>query len=93
MSKGVVFSLGSALAATILAGNIGAGGGRVAERGYVIALWAGAAICAISACGSSLLSSRWSGRTPNAAAPGDRVAVDDAELAAAGLVGVEARED
>ncbi len=35
------FSLGSALAASILAANIARGSTQVTERGYVTALWVG----------------------------------------------------
>lgn len=86
------FSLGSALAASILAGNLVRGSTQVTERGYVTALWVGTAICALSAGTSWLLSRTQAPISPQALAEPerDRLAVEDAELATAGLVGVEA---
>jgi hypothetical protein len=49
------FSLGSALTASILAGHR-VPGGPVSEHGYVVALWVGTAVCALSAGMSWLLS-------------------------------------
>jgi predicted MFS family arabinose efflux permease len=88
----VGFSIGSALAASILAGNIARGSTQVTERGYVAALWVGTAICALSACASWLLSRTQAPISLQALAEPerDRLAVEDAELATAGLVGVEA---
>jgi MFS family permease len=88
------FSVGSAVAATILAGNTLPSGNQIAERGYVVALWVGTAVCGISAATSWLLSYRVGGRRqspPDTA--GRRVALDDAELSSAGLVGVESDGD
>ena len=88
----VGFSIGSALAASILAGNIARGSTQVTERGYVTALWIGTAICALSASASWLLSRTQVPISPQALAEPERerLAVEDAELATAGLVGVEA---
>jgi MFS family permease len=88
----VGFSIGSALAASILAGNIARGSTQVTERGYVAALWVGTAICALSACASWLLSRTQAPISLQALAEPERerLAVEDAELATAGLVGVEA---
>lgn len=49
VSRSIGFSVGSALAASILAGNLIDRGTQVGEHGYVTALWVGTAICAISA--------------------------------------------
>jgi MFS family permease len=83
------FSLGSALVASILAGNTFAG--RVGEHGYVTALWVGTAACALSAGASWLLSRRRETPSPLAMAVGERerIALEEAELASAGLVGIE----
>jgi MFS family permease len=88
----VGFSIGSAVTASILAGNIARGSTQVTERGYVTALWVGTAICALSASASWLLSRRQAPVSPRALAEPERerLAVEDAELATAGLVGVEA---
>jgi MFS family permease len=88
------FSIGSAVAATILAGNTLPGGTQIAERGYVIALWVGTAVCAVSAGTTCLLSYRAGTRSlPPADMADRRLALDDAELSSAGLVGVESDDD
>ena len=88
------FSVGSAVAATILAGNTVPGGNQIAERGYVTALWVGTGVCAISAAMSWLLSYGAGGRRQRPLDTADRrVALDDAELSSAGLVGVESDGD
>jgi MFS family permease len=83
------FSLGSALVASILAGNTF--DGRVGEHGYVTALWVGTAACALSAGASWLLSRHRETPSPLAMAAGERerIALEEAELASAGLVGIE----
>jgi MFS family permease len=83
------FSLGSALVASILAGNTVRG--RVGEHGYVAALWVGTAACTLSAGASWLLSRRAETASPRAMAAQERerVSLEDAELASAGLVGIE----
>jgi predicted MFS family arabinose efflux permease len=88
------FSLGSALAASILAGNTDHGGSQVTERGYVIALWMGTAVCALSAAASWLLSRGEATTSPEALASADRerLAIEDAELASAGLLGIETEQ-
>jgi predicted MFS family arabinose efflux permease len=85
------FALGSAVAASILAGNLIPGTTQVTERGYVTALWIGAAICVVSAAASWLLTPRQKTISPRALAESKRgrLAVDDAELATAGLIGIE----
>jgi predicted MFS family arabinose efflux permease len=86
----VGFSLGSAAAASILAGDTADHGRAVLEGGYVTALWIGAIICAASAAISGLLS-RGNPR-PDADALGGtarrEVATEDAELGTAGLSGI-----
>jgi MFS family permease len=86
------FSLGSALAASVLAADTIHHGADVLERGYTKALWIGVAICVASAALSWLLSRR----APAAPAPGaldeaarDSLAAEEAELATAGLAGGE----
>jgi MFS family permease len=87
----VGFSLGSALVASILAGNTVAG--RVGEHGYVTALWVGTAACALSAAASWLLSRGAGSVSPQAmsAVERERLVREEAELASAGLVGIEGR--
>jgi MFS family permease len=87
----VGFSLGSAVAASILAGNTIDHGHTVLQAGYVDALWVGTAICALSAAASALLT-----RGGSAVGPGPQddsstqaLAMEDAELGSAGLFGVE----
>jgi MFS family permease len=86
------FSLGSAFVASILAGNTVLG--RVSERGYVTALWVGTAACAISAAVSWSLSRRREMASPTAIDAGERerIALEEAELASAGLVGIEGEQ-
>jgi MFS family permease len=86
------FSLGSALAASILAGSTDHGGRQVTERGYVTALWVGTAVCALSAGASWLLSRGAQTTAPDSlsARERERLALEDAELAGAGLAGFEA---
>jgi MFS family permease len=50
------FSLGSAIAATILAGNLVPLSGQVTERGYAVALWVATGACAAAGVVSFLLS-------------------------------------
>jgi MFS family permease len=86
------FSLGSALAASVLAADTIHHGADVLERGFTKALWIGVAICVAAAALSWLLSRR----APAGPAPGalgdaerDRLATEEAELASAGLAGGE----
>ncbi len=92
--RSIGFSLGSALAATILAGSIAPGAMQVTERGYVTALWVGSVVCALSAGASWLLSRGEDMMSPQAMAPADRMrlAVEEAELASAGVVGIEGEQ-
>jgi predicted MFS family arabinose efflux permease len=88
------FSLGSALAASILAGNTDHGGRQVTERGYVVALWVGTAVCVLSAAASWVLYRGEQSTSPHALSIPDRerLALEDAELASAGLVGIETEQ-
>jgi len=72
------FSLGSALAAAILAAHTT--DVHPCERGYVVALWVSVVVCALAAVVAWVLP----GRTQVT-----REAVQDAELGGAGLVGIE----
>jgi MFS family permease len=87
------FSLGSALAASILAGNTDHGGSQVTERGYVIARGGHSGLCAL---GCRVLASlaRRATTSPEALASADRerLAIEDAELASAGLLGIETEQ-
>jgi predicted MFS family arabinose efflux permease len=87
----VGFSLGSAVAASILAGDTADGGRAVLEGGYVRALWVATIVCVISAVVSGLLARN---STPSEAGrirdlSRRELAVEDAELGAAGLIGLE----
>jgi MFS family permease len=87
--RSIGFSIGSALAASILAGALLAGG-RPSEHGYLTAIWIGSAIC-VAAAVMPLLIARRSTVVPGTLAPEERsrLGVEDAELGAAGLVGIE----
>lgn len=78
------FSLGSALAASILAADTPSGQHLPVEGGYTLVLWVGTAICVAAAVLAWVLPGR--GRA------GDRreevLGEEDAELASAGLVGL-----
>jgi MFS family permease len=89
--RSIGFSLGSALTAAILASNLTRGATQVTEQGYVEALWVGSAVCVFSAGGSWLLSHGENTMAPEAMAAADRrrLALDEAELATAGVVGIE----
>jgi MFS family permease len=86
----VGFSIGSALTASIVAGHTTIGARHPSEQGYVTALWVGGAVCALSALASAVL-----GRNGRPAPDHisdierERLMSEDAELAAAGLVGIE----
>jgi predicted MFS family arabinose efflux permease len=85
----VGFSVGSALAASIIAAGTGPGG-QVHEGGYVTALWVGTVICALSALATALLSRGQATAAPDPVM--DRLAQEEGELAAAGLVGIEGEQ-
>jgi hypothetical protein len=80
----VGFSLGSALAASILAAHTPAGAHLPAIGGYTTTLWIAIAICGIAGALAWLLPERGARRAA-AAAHGEQ----DAELGAAGLVGID----
>ncbi len=80
--RAVGFSIGSALTATILADHIPVGALEPTEQGYVAALWVGAGVCAAAAVVSAVLAG------PGDPSPNPHLR-DDAELASAGLTGVD----
>ena len=85
------FSLGSAVAAAVLAAHTAGGAARPDVAGFTTALWLGAAVC-VAAAGMSWLLPR--GGHLHAPADEDafeRLEEDDAELAVAGLAGGEER--
>jgi predicted MFS family arabinose efflux permease len=88
------FSLGSALAASILASHTAAGSSHAAEQGYVTALWVGAGFCALAALFSWVLSRGRPAAEPGAMSDSDRerLMLEEAELATAGLVGIETEQ-
>jgi predicted MFS family arabinose efflux permease len=85
------FSIGSALTAAILASHTASGASHASESGYVTALWVGVAVCTLAAVNSRLLSRRDEAPPPGAMSAGERERLmrEDAELATAGLVGIE----
>ncbi len=88
------FSLGSALAAAIVASQTVDHGTRVLESGFVSGLWIAAGICVAAALVSWLLSRRPEAADPDAIDDTERQVLEreDAELATAGLsVDVESR--
>ena len=84
------FSIGSAMVASVLAAHELGGSGLPAEDGYVLATWIGTGACALAALWAGLLTP--AGRP--APEPLDELALDDAELAGAGLIdaGLEPRQ-
>jgi MFS family permease len=80
------FSIGSALAASILAAHTPAGDHLPTELGFETALWTGAALCVAAAIVAWVLPGRG---TAGAADPPDleRFETEDAELGTAGVVG------
>jgi MFS family permease len=80
------FSLGSALAAAILAGDTPAGAHLPGESGYVTAAWAAAILCVLAAVVAWVLPAGAAARASKAV---QRLETEDAELGAAGLVGIE----
>jgi MFS family permease len=87
----VGFSIGSALTASILAGHIAPGASSPDAQGYAVGLAVAGAICALSAVVSAVLAR---GR-PEPARSGatdaarQRLILEEAELASAGLAGFE----
>lgn len=88
------FSVGSALAAAILASHTTAGSSHPNEQGYIAALWVGTAVCALSAVCSWVLSrgDRMTASDAMSRPERERLVLEDAELATAGLVGIEAEQ-
>ena len=80
----VGFSLGSAVAASILGAHTSAGHSLPAESGYTQTLWASAAICVAASAVAWVLPGRGRAATPAEV----EAAEEDAELAGAGLVGI-----
>jgi hypothetical protein len=80
------FSLGSALAAAILAGDTPAGAHLPGESGYVTAAWAAAILCVVAAAVAWVLPAGAPGPASKAV---QQLEIEDAELGAAGLVGIE----
>ncbi len=88
------FSLGSALAAAIVASHTVEHGTRVLESGFVTGLWIAAGICTAGALVSWLLCRRPEAMVPDTIDDAEREVLEheDAELAAAGLaVDIEPR--
>jgi MFS family permease len=79
----VGFSLGSAVAASILGAHTSAGQSLPSESGYTLTLWASAVICIAAALVAWVLPGR--GRPATLAQV--KLAEEDAELAGAGLIG------
>jgi predicted MFS family arabinose efflux permease len=89
--RSVGFSIGSALAASILAGNLLHG--QPTEHGYVLNLWVCSAVALAAAAIAWLLAGRVAvARGAPVTAGHAQLSVDDAELTAAGLVGLEGNE-
>ena len=80
------FSLGSALAASILAGRTPSRARLPAEGGYVLVLWIAAGICVAAALLAWVLPARAVARAELAAQEG--MSEEDAEVGSAGLVGL-----
>jgi len=82
----VGFSLGSALAASLLAGHTPAGAHLPAAGAYPQALWVASGICVVAGIVAWLLPHAPPGPADPALA---RLGEEDAELGGAGLVGIE----
>jgi MFS family permease len=79
----VGFSLGSALAASLLAGHTASGEHLPSQSGYTLVFWVAVVICVAAAALAWVLPAR--GQARNRAA--ERLGEEDGELAGAGLVG------
>lgn len=79
----VGFSLGSALAASILAAHTSAGQSLPGVAGYTTAIWIAVGICLVAGALAWLLPERGARRRANV------LGQEDAELGASGLVGIE----
>jgi predicted MFS family arabinose efflux permease len=85
------FSLGSAVAASILAAHTPAGAHLPNELGFETALWAGAGACVAAALVAWILPGSAAARAASAP-PSDaleRLETEDAELGTAGLIGLD----
>ena len=80
------FSLGSALAASILAGHTPAGQHLPTESGYTLVIWIAVVIC-VAAAAPRLDAARARAASPPTARE-ELLGEEDAELATAGLVGL-----
>jgi MFS family permease len=88
--RSIGFSIGSTLAASILAGHTRHGAVHPDKQGFVTALWVGAGICVLAALVPGLLARGAMPAGPSSPrSPRDDRLRDDAELASAGLVGLE----
>jgi hypothetical protein len=85
--RSIGFSVGSALAATILAAHEVQGSNFPSEGGYTTALWVGAGACLFAAAVAVLLSP--ADERGAAEEFDDGYAREDAELASAGLIDAE----
>jgi MFS family permease len=81
------FSLGSALAAAVLAGHTPAGAHLPNESGYVTAAWVAAALCVAAAAVAWILPSGAASARPSRAVRD--LETEDAELGTAGVIGIE----
>jgi MFS family permease len=84
------FSIGSALAASVLAAETPAGSQLPRLAGYTTVIWIGIAICVVAAVLGWVLPGRTAGRGTEPDAAERRRQEEDAELASAGLPGVPA---
>jgi MFS family permease len=94
--RSIGFSAGSALVASILAGHEVAGSAFPAEAGYTTALWVGAVASLVAAIVAVILAPGESARPATSRAVERElreIAVEDAELAGAGLIDGEAEAD
>jgi MFS family permease len=83
----VGFSIGSALAAAILAAHTPSGQHLPTEAGFETALWVGAALCVAAALTAWIVPGR--GSSAPASPELERFEEEDAELGAAGVIGLE----
>jgi MFS family permease len=84
VARYIGFSLGSALAASLLASHTAAGQQLPSETGYTVGFWVAVAICAAAATLAWTLPTR--GRAPSGRE--ELMDEDDAELGSAGLIGL-----
>jgi MFS family permease len=77
--RSIGFAVGSAFAASVLAGHTAAGALESSEHGYVLGLWIGTAVCALAAVVSGVLSP--GGQAGGVAAHGDGEPLDQPMVA------------